>query len=413
MGLCKRFAVCGSRFAEERIPRTVNPALPAGRREPLTVLYVIWSLGLGGAERVVINLALGLDKRRFKPLVCCLNDKGAFAEELEKAGIEVMPLHKKGKWDIRVVGKLAGIIRRRKIDIVHTHLWGANLWGRLAALLCRASVIIATEHNEDVWKPRVFLLADRLLACGTDKIVAVSRSVRDFYVQQAGIRAEKIQVVYNGVTVCGKANTVNPALPAGRRTPLTEEIGLLPDDTVLAIIGRLVEQKGHRYLFDALRQMDDKYKIKLLVVGDGPLLGSLRSTVGAGLASARIIFLGLRKDVREILEITDILVMPSTREGLSIVALEAMAQGVPIIASMVGGNPELIINGETGLLVRPRDAQELKKALIELLENKDLRARMGANARLRVEEKFSLRVMIETTERLYVSLWERKERMTK
>lgn len=375
------------------------------KNQHINVLYVIWSLGLGGAERVVINLALGLDKNRFKLLVCCLNDKGVFAEELEKAGIEVIPLHKKGKWDITVVGKLAGIIRRKKIDIVHTHLWGANFWGRLAAVLCRVPVIIATEHNEDVWKPRVFLLADKALAYVTDKIVAVSQSVRGFYVQQAGIRAEKIQVIYNGVDV-GEPPTAN--------RDIRKSIGLSSDDTVLAIIGRLVEQKGHKYLFEALRQLNGKYNIKLLVVGDGPL------RVGAGLAPARnagarqvserIIFLGLRKDVREILGVTDILVMPSTREGLSIVALEAMAQGVPIVATMVGGNSELIINGETGLLVRPKDAQELKKALIELLENKETRARMSANAQLRVREKFSLDAMIEATERLYVSLWDDKKR---
>lgn len=375
----------------------------------INVLYVIWSLGLGGAERVVINLALGLDKSRFKPVVCCLNEKGVFAEELEQAGIEVIPLNKRGKWDVTVVGKIAGIIRRNRIDIAHTHLWGANLWGRLAAVLCRVPVIIATEHNEDVWKPRVFLLADRVLSYGTDKIVAVSQSVRDFYARRAGIKAEKIEVVYNGVRLLRPLrNTRGPRNDEEEKARLKKEFNIKENEIVLAIIGRLVEQKGHRYLFEALRQLDGKYNVQLLVVGDGPLLGNLRSTVGAGLAPARIIFLGLRKDVPDILALTDILVMPSLREGLSIVALEAMAQGVPIVATMVGGNPELIVNGETGLLVPPQDVQELKKALTEMLEDKETRTRMGANARRRVEEKFSLRAMVEATERLYVSLWEGK-----
>lgn len=172
----------------------------------LKVLYIIWSLGLGGAERVVINLAKGLDKTKFNPLICCLNDKGIFAQELEKEGIKVLELKKTWKFDFTVIKKLTAIIKENRIDIVHTHLWGANFWGRIAAQKAGVPVIVATEHNSDTWKTHLHFMLDRFLARKTDKIIAVSNSVKEFYVSK-GIRAEKIEIIYNGIETRGQAPT--------------------------------------------------------------------------------------------------------------------------------------------------------------------------------------------------------------
>jgi len=366
----------------------------------LNVLYLIWSLGLGGAERVIINLVKGLDKDKFKPVICCLNAAGQFAFELENQGIKVIALNKKGKFDISVIGKLIAVIKENNIDIVHTHLWGANFWGRIAAKKAGVKVIIATEHNEDVWKPELFFILDRWLARSTDKIIAVSNKVKEFYVGK-GIPEEKIEVIYNGVDI-------EMSQVSGRRSHIREEFGIKEDETVLAIIGRLVPQKGHRYLFEALGSLNGQYKVKLLVVGDGPLLESLKSQVASLRLQDKVIFAGLRKDVPNILKNIDMLVMPSLREGLPMVALEAMATGVPIVATQVGGTPEVIIEGECGLLVKSKNHHALRSAIERIISDTVLKNCIIDNAKKRIREEFKVEKMLSKTQDVYEKLYAAK-----
>lgn len=155
---------------------------------------------MGGAEQVVISLAKGLDKSRFRPFVCCLNDEGSFAEELKKDGIEVFAIKKSRGLDFSVVPKLVKIIRENDIQVVHTHLWGANFWGRFAAGAAGVPVVV-TEHNVDVWKSWFHFLIDRYLFVKTACFIAVSETVRTFYSQKLGTGKDKIRVVYNGINI--------------------------------------------------------------------------------------------------------------------------------------------------------------------------------------------------------------------
>ncbi len=353
--------------------------------KPVNVLYIIWSLALGGAERVVINLAKGLDRVRFNPVVCCLNDEGQFAGELKSEGIKVIALNKQGKFDVSIINKLVKVIKENNISIVNTHLWGANFWGRIAARKAGVPVIIATEHNSDTWKTWLHFILDRWISGFTDKIIAVSASVRDFYVS-SGITAEKIEVIYNGID-------------AADFKPKNSK-----EETVLAIIGRLVEQKGHRYLFEALNALNGQHKIKLLVVGDGPLKDSLHDIVSNLRLEDRIVFTGFRKDVPELLKKIDVLVMPSLREGLPIIALEAMAAGVPVVATKVGGIPELITDGKTGVLVEPRNPKALEDGIIRIIDDANLMNEIIHNARKRVEEEFNVNTMAGKTQLLYENI---------
>ncbi len=142
------------------------------------VAQVIWSLGLGGAEQVVIRLAGGIDRRRFEPVIVCLDRPGPFAAQAEERGVEVLALDKRGPVDLRAVVRLARLLRARRVDVVHTHLWGANLWGRLAAGAARVPAVVCTEHNVDTWKKADHLALDRLLAPAATHLVAVSEEVR-------------------------------------------------------------------------------------------------------------------------------------------------------------------------------------------------------------------------------------------
>lgn len=373
----------------------------------INVLYIIWSLGLGGAERVVINLAKGLDKTKFNPMVCCLNDKGEFAVELEERGIPVIALNKRLGIDIAVIGKLISVIKERNIQIVHTHLWGANFWGRIAAKMAGVPVIIATEHNVDTWKSWFNFALDRWLSRSTDKIIAVSNKVKEFY-QSKGINPKKIAVIYNGVDIAKGEERRAKIDSRSSILDYRKEFNIKNDETMLAIIGRLVEQKGHRYLFEALNMLNGKYKVRLLVVGNGPLLQELQQRAMSYDLSAKIIFTGLRKDVPDLLKITDILVLPSLREGLPMVALEAMAVGKPIIATNVGGTPEVVLDGQTGILVPPGNPTALADAIDRLIENRNLTKKLGENGSSRVKELFSVEKMTRETEQVYHQLLKEK-----
>ncbi|MCM8773771.1 MAG: glycosyltransferase, partial [Candidatus Omnitrophica bacterium] len=283
----------------------------------MNILYIIWSLGLGGAERIVVNLVKGLDKNRFNPIVCCLNDKGFFADELEKGGIKVIALNKKPGIDLSIIAKIIRLIKKHNIDIVHTHLWGANCWGRVAAVLSKVRVIIATEHSVDVWKPKYYFLIDRLLSKFTHKIVVVSQAVRDFY-KSKGISEEKLEVIYNGI------NEEDFCIKSEVREKIRKELGVEDNTKVLGIIGRLVEPKGHKFLFNAMGLLDGRYNLKLVVVGDGVERETLKEMVRSLGLEDKVIFTGLRNDVNNILQAIDILVIPSLREGLPLVMLESM-----------------------------------------------------------------------------------------
>lgn len=359
------------------------------------ILYIIWSLGLGGAEQVVINLAKGLDKNRFRVFICCLNDEGPFADELKKAGIRIFALNKRPGLDFSIIGKIKKIIRENYIKVVHTHLWGANLWGRLAAIAAGRPVVI-TEHNVDVWKKAHHRLMDRCLSPFTAKVCVVSERVRLFYKEKVGIPEKKLEVVYNGI---------NPApvrAPESRVAEAKQELGIAENIPVLANIGRLVPAKANHIFTEAVETLVKRgHRFYAMIIGDGPLMEELidhnREMVDKGILK----FTGLRKDVPVLLDFTDVSVLSSTREGFSIVVLECMAKGIPFVATDVGGNSEQIIDGKTGFLVPRGDARALADAIEKLLKDSGLRRRMGEEAKRIVAEKFALGKMVKRHEEIY------------
>lgn len=359
----------------------------------IRVAQVIWSLGLGGAEQVVIRLAAGLERRRFAPLICCLDEPGPFAPQAEAAGVEVVAFDKRGPVDVRAAWRLARLLRSRRVDVVHTHLWGGSFWGRLAALAARVPAIVTTEHNVDTWKRAYHLALDRALAPATTCLVAVSPAVREFY-EARGVGRGRWRVVYNGVDTS--------AVPPRGRRPAFRELGIGADERVVALVGRLVPAKAPEVFLQAMAIAAARVPaLRGLVVGDGPLRGDLEAEArGLGL-ERRVVFAGVRRDVPALLAGLDALVFTSLREGLSMAMLEAMAAGVPVIATPVGGTPELITHGVTGLLVPPGQPESLADALVALLGDAALAAAIRHAARGCVEGRFSLKAMTEAHESLY------------
>ena len=364
-------------------------------------MYIIWSLAKGGAERVVANLAKGLDRQIFNPIIFCLNKPGDYAAELEKESIKVIALDKRPKLDLQIIGKLVKVMKDNKIDIVHAHLWTSNFWGRVAAKIANVPIIICTEHNVDSWKSLFHHAIDSFLSRFTDKIIAVSNKVKEFYVGK-GIPSKKIEVIYNGVQTNGSQGHKDT------RSHVKQEFGIKDEEKVLAVIGRLVEQKGHKYLLEALSQLNGKYDFKLLVVGNGPLTESLKSQVTSLKLDDKVIFTGFRRDINRLFEAIDVLVMPSLREGLPLIALEAMISGVPIVATKVGGTPEVVEDGISGVLVSQKNPAELANGLRKILDDKELAEKYVENGKNRVKDLFSIDIMIKKHEILYEELLSKK-----
>jgi glycosyltransferase involved in cell wall biosynthesis len=358
---------------------------------------------VAGAEQVVLALARGLDRRRFQPIVGCLTVEGPLAVELRAAGLEVFALGKRPGPDALVLLRLARSMRAGKIDVVHTHVWNADVWGRLAGWVAGVPVLLTTAHNVDSWKKRRHLAVDRALAAVSRRLVCVSEAVRTFYRERAGIPEAKLTVIRNGIDP-------SPFDAASDAAPARARLGLNGSAPVLTVVARLVPQKGHRYFLEALVSLRREFPAALgLVVGDGALRGELEalaSQLGL-LDGGGVRFLGERRDVPEILSATDVFVLPSSlREGLPISLLEAMAARRAVVVTDIGGNRETVEDGVSGRVVPPADAQALAQACAEVLRDPSLAASLGRAARAKVEREFSVARMVRQTEELYDTVLE-------
>lgn len=356
--------------------------------------FVIWSLGLGGAERVIMQLATGVDKQKFEPIILCLNEKGAFAEEMEEQGVPVYAFNKRGPIDFKMLFKMYKFIRTENIKILHTHLWGANVWGRLAAWFAGIPVII-TEHNVDVWKKGIHKIIDKILSPLASKIITVSDEVRKFYINW-GLPSEKLVTVYNGVDV----NLFSEAVDVSE---LKKTYSIDPADIIIGWLGRMVPAKDLGTLLQAFKIAQSKNKhAKLLLVGDGPDKEEIIALGEKLNLSDSIIYAGFQKKVLEFYHLMDLVALSSTREGHPIVALEAMACAKPMVATSVGGVPELVKDAITGYIVSPKDPEAFAIALDKLLNNMDERKKQGLAAQQLIRDKYSVNVMIKQHEDLYL-----------
>jgi glycosyltransferase involved in cell wall biosynthesis len=354
----------------------------------IKIIYVIDGLIIGGAQVFLVDLIELLNKNLFDIKVVTIIEKGILAEELEKIGIEVVHLQKKGRLGLWLVLQLIKFLRREKPDIVHTHLFGGDTWGRTAAILARVPVIISTEHNTNLDEGWTKRKVKKFFSFFTKKIVAVSEAVRNYSVAVDHIKAKKITVIPNGIDISQFAD-------------ITEK--KFSNPPVIGVIGRLEPQKGHEYLFEALNLIKAIPWV-LWVVGDGSLKNELERLAKDLSLRERIIFLGARKNIPEILSQVDIFVMPSLWEGLGLALLEAAAAGKPVVASRVGGVPEIIENGKTGILVEAKNVKSLADGLEHVLLGENEAAEMGQRARAAVAEKFSAGKMIGLYEKLYKNI---------
>jgi len=370
--------------------------------KPVNVLRIIPSLEMGGVERTLTSILPRLDKKKYKVYLCCLFKRDKLADTMESLNIPIIKFKMRARLDFDgkyIIGilRLAYLMKKMQIDIVHTHLYRANIAGRIAAKLAGVPVIIANEHNIDSWKKFPQKLNDRVLVEITNKIIAVSNAVKDFYINKIGIPEDKITTIYNGVDIPKFQTHVDI-------NKKKKEFGIKSSEKVITIIGRLHQQKGHCYFLKAAQIIvKKKPNVKFLIVGDGPLGSQLRDMSNDLKISKNVIFTGLRNDIPQILAMSDISVLTSLREGFSITVLESMAAGKPVIATNVGGNSEIIEHGKTGFIIQPKSPEDMALYSLNLINNQELAKRMGQEAEKRVLT-FSIDRMVRKTEDLYKDL---------
>ena len=356
------------------------------------LLHLITRLPIGGAERLLVDVVRRLDPARFDSVVCCIQAKGELAAELESAGIAVHCLNRmqSKRFDWGAVRDLKGLIRSERIALVHSHLYHANLYGRIAAWLAGVPAV-ATVHNVYTRSKLHRRLLNRLLSRKSVRVIAVSGEVRDDLVGRDGIDPRRVVTIHNGIDL----GRVESALT---REQARARLGIPAGATVIGCIGRLEEQKGHRFLLEACAPLPG---IKLLIAGDGRLRQDLESrAVALGIAS-RTTFLGARSDIADILRALDICVMPSLWEGLSIAMLEAMASGLPLVISDVSGVAQAFGEKDCGIRVPPRDVAALTQAIQDLAQSPERRKKLGEAGRRRVCAEFDIEVMIRRLTTVY------------
>jgi glycosyltransferase involved in cell wall biosynthesis len=362
------------------------------------ILQIIPTLDRAGAEKQLCLLAEGLPRDEFEVHVCALTRGGPLEGRLAQAGIPLTIIGKRWKVDPGAYRRLKALVERLRPDLVHGWMFAANTYGFAAARACGVKNFVVGQRCVDPWKSRVQLALDRTLARRCRAVVVNSHGVRDFYVAH-GTPLERVRVIPNGVAL--------PAPPSTTRRQALAELNLSENARLIGLIGRLWPQKRVKdaiWATDLLKVIRDD--VHLLIIGDGPQRDLLHRYRDQVRIADRVHFLGHRGDVPRLLPHFDVLWSASAYEGLSNVILEAMAAGVPVVATDIPGTRELVVANETGYLVPVGDRAALAKYTDRLLNDAGLSAHLAAAARERIEREFSVERMVARHAELYRELLE-------
>jgi L-malate glycosyltransferase len=371
-------------------PSTARPALA----------YVVNALHPGGTERLVLEMSR-VFAREFDLMVVCLDEPGAWGELLRSEGVPVHCVWRRPGLDSSMPRKLARLFRAAGTRIVHAHQCTPWFYSALARLRHRAPKLLLEEHGRfypEILNRKRVLVNRALIRPLTHAFVAVSQDVRARLERYEGVDASRIRVIYNGVSP-------ETARAAPARQELRAQLGFAPGDFVIGTVGRFDPIKNLPMLARALAAVAGRDpRARGLLVGDGPEMPRMRALLESLGLQERVRLTGFRQDARELAQCMDLFVLASFSEGTSMALLEAMAAGVPVAVTAVGGNPEIVTRGETGWVVPSDDASALGAALSEALKDEVLRARFAAAGKRRFEERFRFATMIDQYRGLYREL---------
>ena len=342
----------------------------------LSVLQLIPTLDRSGAEKQMVILAKGLPRDRFRVQVAALTRLGPLQADLEAAGIPVTLIGKRLKLDPLSLARLVRFLKSGRFDVVQTWIFAANTYGRVAAHLAGVPIVITTEMAVDLWKGKLERSIDRGLAHYCDRLVGNSHAVVDFY-RHLGVPDDRLAMIYSGIA--------EEQPPPVNRVAVRAEFGFAADAPVALFAGRLAEQKRIDDLLKVLDLLQHvQPDLRTLIAGDGPLGSRLAETAALYHLDGKVRFLGHRDDVPRLLAAADLVVLPSAYEGLPNLVLEAMRFGKPVVATAAPGTTEVVVDGQTGILVPVGNPQLLARSIRDVVRDHELAERLGQAGRERV-----------------------------
>lgn len=349
----------------------------------LGVAHISFSLHTGGMERLLVEFARHADRDQYRLQFFSLTDMGRPGEDIADCGWPIQCLGKPSGFRLRTVLQLAGLLRSRKIRVVHTHNSGAMIYGALAARIARAGAVIHTRHGQRFGAGRGQTFRFAWTARLVDRVVGVSEDTARQCVSD-GIAAKRVRMIRNGIDLTRFTPTEHPA------------------DGPAVLVARLAPEKDLPNLMQAaalLMRQDPSFR--LLIAGGGPCIEETRQSIGQLGLTGHVELLGERSDIPAILARSSLFVLPSKTEGISLTLLEAMACGLPVVATRAGGNGEVVQDGQTGWLVPVGDPEQLASAIQRLRRDPSEARRFGAAGRARVESEFNVVRMVREYEALY------------
>jgi L-malate glycosyltransferase len=363
----------------------------------LRVMQLVLSLSPGGTERLVIEIVRAL-AGRIDFVVCCLDEPGSWASEVEALQVPVVALSRRPGFQPRLAVHLARVMKAHQIDVVHCHHYSPFVYGVLASLLKPATQLVFTEHGKlsGAGPSRKRRWVNPLLSRRHGHLRAVSADLRRHMLGE-GFQPERLSVLYNGIEPGER-----PSKP--QRDAARKMLGLSPEAFVIGTAGRLDPVKNLDLLLQTHAALTATHEhAHTVIVGDGPERTALEAKAAALGVSGSLSFAGYRSDVRSLIPAFDVFLNCSAYEGVSLTILEAMAAGLPVVATPVGGNPEVVVDQHTGFLIPP-SATALAVAIKSLANDQTRRVAMGEAGRRRVEQHFSIGRMVQEYADLYFGL---------
>ena len=366
-----------------------------GAGRPVRVFHVLFALRLGGTEAGVVKLVNAHDRRLVSSAIVSCKPSDSLREQVAN-DVPVFEFDRRDGNDPRIILQLMRLFRHERPDVVHTHSWGTLCEGLVAAKLARVPFVVHGEHGTMDLRP-MNRRVQRWAWGRFDRVLSVSSRLAEKMAREVGFDAVRIDVIRNGIDV--------DRFAPGRRIEARRVLGIASDEIVVGTLGRLVPVKDHANLLAAIARLKAQgAQFKLLIVGDGPLRADLEAMALANGLGDTVQFLGARADAHLVLAAMDVYVSSSESEGLSNTIIEAMATGLPVVATRVGGADELVDEGVTGRLVPAQNPDALAGGLAELLRDTARRTRYGTAGRQRAEHEFSLRHMVSGYEAIYRGL---------
>jgi len=367
--------------------------------EPISILLFTNTTVRYGVEEHILQLLHNLDRRLFRLHLACPPELGEVLKAELPADVELFPVKIDGITDSAGARGLYRILRERRIQILHSHMFQSSMFASPIGWFAGVPVVLETAHVREVWRKgmKANYVVDRIAGRFVDRYIAVSHAVARYLVETKGLPEKKIRVIHNGADM----NKFEPSCSAC--PSMKKALGIAEGDPVLLVVGRLEPQKGHQVLLEAMVKVRVEFPdAKLICVGDGALRGKLAASTEKFSLQSAVRFVGFQSNVREWLAMADISVLPSFYEGLPLSAIESLAAGRPMVATAVDGTPEVVIHEETGLMVPPGDPSAMAEAICRLLRDPELARQLGEAGRKYVISEFSLEGFARKTQEFYL-----------